>query len=377
MNHTFIAKVLTQWYKVEQFFLRLLKLTTAQQIEKYVNTLLPDPADKKKHTIYKALLTNVSKNNIDYSKSHDERFMKFKERTSFVEKQCRTVLIAKLALDKIYEPLLAITGIQPLSGPVGLAYLMQFKDKQETEKGTHQTLEIVSQAVEAASRKLSARLSIEALTDMATTHGLDVQQEMVRAIADIVAFDVFNDVLAKIRTTAPAPTKFKLDVTETNAVQKLLVLISKLSNDIAKETNRGLANVIIINSPVVLAMFQVAASLGQNLSGIKLKDKSTISAAHAPQIISEADSQYTIIYDLGMGGEDIIVAHCGTSGVDTGIIFCPYVLVLESGVQVDPLTFSPGITFVTRRGFAENKNASGYYRVINIVEKDTKKDETK
>jgi hypothetical protein len=143
----------------------------------------------------------------------------------------------------------------------------------EGSGGRRMNLEVVSQAVEAGSRKLQAGWTIEAMQDLQAQHGLDIESEMTQALsAEIVQeidAEIINDLLALAGTVqtfdgnpagtfggggsgnyAPAYVGDRL--------ANLGVIINHVANEIARRTRRGAANFIVV-SPLVVSVLQSAA----------------------------------------------------------------------------------------------------------------------
>jgi hypothetical protein len=61
-----------------------------------------------------------------------------------------------------------------------------------------------------------------------------------------------------------------------------------------------------------------------------------------------------------------LLAYKGGSDVDTGYIWCPYVPSMTTGVVVDPATFQPMMSVMTRYGWFEDDKSKDYYRLVEI-----------
>jgi hypothetical protein len=70
--------------------------------------------------------------------------------------------------------------------------------------------------------------------------------------------------------------------------------------------------------------------------------------------------------------DEILVGYKSRSGseVDTGYIHCPYVPLMSTGVVVNPKTFEPVISLMTRYGKsvfeAELTSSKDYYEMIKV-----------
>ena len=78
---------------------------------------------------------------------------------------------------------------------------------------------------------------------------------------------------------------------------------------------------------------------------------------------------------LGAAVNDVIlVGYKGGNGeTDTGYFYCPYIPLMSSGVVINPVTFQPVVSLMTRYGktaFTRNEtslgNSADYYGKINV-----------
>ena len=54
----------------------------------------------------------------------------------------------------------------------------------------------------------------------------------------------------------------------------------------------------------------------------------------------------------------VLVGYKGTSEADAAAFYCPYIPLMSSGVVLDPTTFEPVVSFMTRYGYVELTNAA-------------------
>jgi hypothetical protein len=64
----------------------------------------------------------------------------------------------------------------------------------------------------------------------------------------------------------------------------------------------------------------------------------------------------------------VLVGYKGTSEADAAAFYCPYIPLMSSGVVLDPSTFEPVVSFMTRYGFVELTNtASSFVNAADYV----------
>lgn len=249
--------------------------------------------------------------------------------------------------------------------------------------GRKMSLEIVSQAVEAGSRKLQAGWTIEAMQDMNSQHGLDIESEMTQALsAEIVQeidAEIINDLLAL------AGTSDTYDFATTGATggyaptyvgdrfANLGVVINRVANEIGRKTRRGAANWIVV-SPMIVSVLQSAAKsvFAPAVDGSFKGPNNTMLVG----TLNGSIKVYSYLWNQAQPGTDdtILVGYKGGNGeTDTGYFYCPYIPLMSSGVVVNPITFQPVVSLMTRYGktaFTDPTtslgNSADYYGKITV-----------
>ena len=259
------------------------------------------------------------------------------------------------------------------------------------------TLDVVSQAVEAGSRKLQAGWTIEAMQDLNAQHGLDLESEMTQALsAEIVQeidFEIISDLLALAGTVetfdgagggtyggggagnyAPAYVGDRL--------ANLGVLVNRVANEIGRKTRRGVGNFMVV-SPLVVSILQSAAKsvFAPAVEGSFKGPNNTMLVGTLNgtiKVYSYLWNQAGAGLDLGGGTDNTddvaLIGYKGGNGeTDSGYFYCPYIPLMSSGVIVHPTTFQPVVSLMTRYGKgvfvnAETSlgNSSDYYGKINV-----------
>jgi len=73
----------------------------------------------------------------------------------------------------------------------------------EGSAGNRLSIQILKQTVEAKSRKLSARWTFESAQDAQSQHGIDVEAEIMAALAQEITAEIDQEVLASLSALAP------------------------------------------------------------------------------------------------------------------------------------------------------------------------------
>lgn len=264
-----------------------------------------------------------------------------------------------------------IVGVQPLTGPVGLTYLLRYREEEteETEEtdsedtpptttedltgttpGRKMMVDIISQAVESGSRKLQAGWTLEAMHDLNAMHGLDIEAEMVQALAQEIETEITLEILADLNGLAGEPrSEVDADILDSNAGNKVCIAINKACNEIARNTRRGAGNFIVV-SPIMQSFLETAA---KSVYSKTSEERSTNSSLQEVGILNGSVKVFTSFFGVEM--DEILIGYKGGNGhTDTGYVYCPYVPVISSGIVINSVTFQPLITLMTRHGVSLN-----------------------
>lgn len=283
------------------------------------------------------------------------------------------------------------TGTSDFSGysvPVGGSMLGGSGSFIEGSGGRKMSLEVVSQAVEAGSRKLQAGWTIEAMQDLNSQHGLDLESEITKALsAEIVQeidAEVINDLLALAGTVRTYDFSQTSGTTYAPAFvgdrfANLGVRINEVANEIARKTRRGAGNYVVV-SPMIVSVLQSAAKAvfapaveGDFKGPNNVEKVGTLNGRVA--VYNYLWNQAQPGTSAPNGDDKILVGYKGGNGeVDAGYFYAPYVPLMSSGVVVNPVTFQPVVSLMTRYGkvaltdpTTSLGNSADYYGRINVT----------
>ena len=153
----------------------------------------------------------------------------------------------------------APTGVDSATGRAGTTGLM------EGTPGRRLNVQILKQPVEAKTRKLSARWTFEAAQDAQAMHGLDIEAEIMAALAQEITAEIDQEILYSLRALAATEYTFNQATVSGTATfvgdehAALAVLINRAANQIAQRTRRGAGNWTVV-SPTVLTVLQSATT---------------------------------------------------------------------------------------------------------------------
>jgi len=276
----------------------------------------------------------------------------------------------------------AVPGDEALS-PFKIAYsyssqtttgLAASTSSLEGTPGSRINVQILKQVVEAKTRKLSARWTFEAAQDAQSMHGLDVEAEIMAALAQEITVEIDQEILNSLLALAPNTYNFNQATVSGTATfvgdehAALAVLINRSANLIAQRTRRGAGNWAVV-SPEALTVLQSATT-----SAFARSTEGTFEAPTNNKFVGTLNNAMKIyVNSYAATGTSVLLGYKGSSEADAAAFYCPYIPLMSSGVVLDPSTFEPVVGFMTRYGYAELTNtasslgnAADYLETIGI-----------
>jgi hypothetical protein len=244
----------------------------------------------------------------------------------------------------------------------------------EGNGGKQISVQILRQAVEAKSRKLQARWTFEAAQDAQSQHGIDVEAEIMAALAQEITAEIDQEILLSLRSLAATEFTYNQATVSGTATfvgdehAALAVLINRVANLIAQRTRRGAGNWTVVSSEA-LTVLQSATT-----SAFARTTEGTFEAPTNTKLVGTLNNAMRVFVDsYAPTGTPVLVGYKGSSETDAAAFYCPYIPLMSSGVVLDPATFEPVVSFMTRYGYVELTNtassfgnAADYVGEINI-----------
>ena len=303
-----------------------------------------------------------------------------------------------------------LVGVQPMTGPVGQIHTLRVRYGQtaagatagdealspfaiakgysgdasggtatatsslEADAGRKLSIQVLKQTVEAKTRKLSARWTFEAAQDANSMHGLDVEAEIMQALAQEITAEIDQEVLTSLRSLAGAAT----DTYNQGAIlaahtttfvgdahAALAVLINRSANLIATRTRRGAGNYVVV-SPTMLTVLQSATT-----SAFARTTEGPFEAPTNTKFVGTLNGTMRVFVDQYAADDaPVLVGYKGDGEIDAAAFYCPYIPLMSSGTVLDPSTFEPTVSFMTRYGYVElNNQASSLGNAADYLSK--------
>jgi hypothetical protein len=232
----------------------------------------------------------------------------------------------------------------------------------EGNGGKQISVQILRQAVEAKSRKLQARWTFEAAQDAQSQHGIDVEAEIMAALAQEITAEIDQEILLSLATLASTEYTFNQATVSGTATYvgdehaALAVLINRVANLIAQRTRRGAGNWAVV-SPASLTVLQSATT-----SAFARTTEGTFEAPTNTKFVGTLNGAMRVfVNSYAPDTQPVLVGYKGSSETDAAAFYCPYIPLMSSGVVLDPSTFEPVVSFMTRYGYIELTNTASSF----------------
>jgi hypothetical protein len=232
----------------------------------------------------------------------------------------------------------------------------------EGNGGKQISVQILKQAVEAKTRKLQARWTFESAQDAQAMHGIDVEAEIMAALAQEITAEIDQEILLSLRSLASTEFTYNQATVSGTATfvgdehAALAVLINRVANLIAQRTRRGAGNYAVV-SPASLTVLQSATT-----SAFARTTEGTFEAPTNTKFVGTLNGAMRVFVDsYASDTTPVLVGYKGSSEADAPAFYCPYIPLMSSGVVLDPTTFEPVVSFMTRYGYIELTNTASSF----------------
>jgi hypothetical protein len=297
-----------------------------------------------------------------------------------------------------------IIGVQPMTGPVGQIHTLRVRyaddgnnvvageealspfkiaaaysgnntdatpraaatSTLEGQPGKRMSIQILKSPVEAKSRKLSARWTFEAAQDAQAQQGIDIEAEIMAALAQEITAEIDQEILASLRSLGTVEETYDQSLVSGTATfvgdehAALAIQINRVANLIAQRTRRGAGNWAVVSNQA-LTILQSATT-----SAFARTTEGTFEAPTNTKFVGTLNGAMRVYVDAylpdsgsqSIKDNQVLIGYKGTSEADAAAFYCPYIPLMSSGVVLDPATFEPVVGFLTRYGYVELTNSA-------------------
>ena len=243
------------------------------------------------------------------------------------------------------------------------------------------TVEFSKTAVEAGTRRLAARWSVELEQDLKNMNGLDIDSELTNAMSYEIQAEIDREMVIRMIQTcvnAGNPSGYTFWYAQSADARWLgernrdfysKVIIE--ANRVAIRNRRGPAN-FIIATPRVCAIMEMLPEFqwmpvngNVNTQPTGIAKVGTLGGRFTIYRDTRTDAQY-LAGQRATALEYALLGYKGTEYYDTGIVYCPYIPVMIQRT-IGPNDFSPRVGLMTRYGVVDYIfGANLYYHVIIV-----------
>lgn len=248
----------------------------------------------------------------------------------------------------------------------------QYSDLEFEDAIGEVSFDLESVTVSVTERKLRASWSPELAQDVSAFHNIDAEAELTALLSEQVAAEIDREILRDLRKGAAWQLKWDYNewkygnggnsfagYTQKDWNQTLITKINQVSAQIHKSTLRGGANWIVVSSEVSavfddLEYFHVSnASPEQDSYNMGIEKVGTLAG------------RYQVYRDPYFPAGKILMGHKGTSLLDTGYVYAPYVPLQLTPTMYNPFNFTPIKGIMTR--YAKKMVNNRFYGVISVA----------
>ncbi len=227
------------------------------------------------------------------------------------------------------------------------------------------TLSIDSDSVSSITRKLKTSWSLEAAQDLKSVHNIDAEATLTDLMADEMVAEIdreiINDLIvaAAIRASHNFATGAGASVNFTDRNIALLYKVLEVANIIHRTTLRGPANWMVTSADIAskfeqLNDFRGSDALAQDGIDIGITSSGTV------------QGKLKLYKDPLFPNCKILMGFKGSSVLDSGYFYAPYIPLLSTPTVLDPHSFTPNKGIMTRYGKKLIEDGGLYYGVLTV-----------
>ena len=228
------------------------------------------------------------------------------------------------------------------------------------------TLSIDSDSVSAITRKLKTSWSLEAAQDLKAVHNIDAESTLTDLMADEMVAEIdreiINDLIvsASIRASHNFATAAGASVNFTDRNIALMYKVLEVANIIHRTTLRGPANWMVMSADI--------ASKFEQLNDFRASDAFTTEGVDVGIMnVGTVQGKMKLYKDPLFPNCKILLGFKGSSVLDAGYFYAPYIPLLSTPTVLDPNSFTPNKGIMTRYGKKLIEDGGLFYGTINVT----------
>jgi hypothetical protein len=231
------------------------------------------------------------------------------------------------------------------------------------------SFELDSVTISVTERKLRAQWSPEMAQDVSAFHNIDAEAELTAILSEEIAAEIDREILRDLRKAAAWRLRWdwngwkrfaagQAPYTQKDWNQTLITSINQISAQIFKSTLRGGANWIVCSAEV--------SAIFDDLQYFHVSNANPEEDQYNMGIekIGTLQGRYKVYRDPYFPANKILIGHKGSSMLDTGYVYAPYVPLQLTPTMYNPFTFAPIKGIMTR--YATKVLNNRFYGVITV-----------
>jgi len=263
-------------------------------------------------------------------------------------------------------------GYQPFtaaSTAVTFNYVYRvYSDLEEDSEMAEVTFGLDEVTVSVETRKMRAQWTPELAQDVSAFHNIDAEAELTALLSEQVAAEIDREILRDLRRGAAWTLRWDYNGlrkqtstyygTQKDWNQTLITKINQISAQIHKAVLRGGASWVVV-SPEISAVFD-------DLEYFHVSNASPEQDKYNMGIekIGTLSGRYQVYRDPYFPANTVLIGHKGSSLLDTGYVYAPYVPLQLTPTMYNPFNFAPVKGIMTR--YAKKVVNNRFYGQIRV-----------
>lgn len=239
------------------------------------------------------------------------------------------------------------------SGTPGfVAVYKNYAKLEENSEMAEVTFELKEVTVDVTTRKMRAQWTPELAQDVAAFQNIDAEAELTALLSEQMAAEIDREILRDLRSGAAWTLRWDYNGlrnqsstyygTQKDWNQTLMTKINQISAQIHKSTLRGGASWIVVSPEVSAVLDDLEYFHVSNASPEEDKYNMGI------EKVGTLGGRYTVYRDPYAPAGTILIGHKGSSILESGYIYAPYVPMQLTPTMYNPFDFKPIKGIMTR-----------------------------
>lgn len=228
-------------------------------------------------------------------------------------------------------------------------------------------LRISSDSVYAETKRLKAEWTIEAQQDLAAYHGLSAENELMTVVGNTVKREIDQSIITDLRTAASLPT----GAGNVNWPATIAPAYSGSQREWDLTLYNAIidANALIYNARMVNATWIVAGSNActalEKLEGFTEVHRDWAVSNMGMERFGVLKNRFNVYKDPWAPANSMLMGYKGSTMMETGYVYSPYIPLYTSPLIIDPNNFTPRRGIMSR--YARKLVDPSFYATVTIT----------